>query len=324
MKKRIIALASGAILALSLSACATGGGGGDGNGDDAPTIGVMLLNGDTYFTNVASGVTAANPGDTIVENFDGDAAKEAQAVDNLVARGVDAIITSPLDGEASAVALQRAADAGIKIVCYNTCVNDPENGEIVSAFVLSDQAGMGTATGEFAATWIAANITDPLNIGIIHCDTYDICRERRDAFFAALDAAGVTYSIVAEDEEIVVDKAVPKAENMLTAHPEINVLWGANDGSTTGLVKAVQSSGRDVVVFGSDMTPVLAELLLEADPTLLTTTGQDGIATGEAAVGVVNSLLAGDSVDPFIQVVPVANYSIDDLDAVQAYLDSNG
>lgn len=324
MRYTIPAIAIAASLALA--GCSDGGGsnGGvsDGEGSDL-TTGVMLLNGDTYFTAVADGYKRASNGETIVENYDGDAAKEAQAVDNLISRQVDAIVTSPLDGTASASTLKRASDSGIKVVCYNTCVDEDKREGIVSAFVLSDQAGMGKQTGTFAADWIKKNVKGEAVFGVLHCDSFDICRQRKDAFFTTLDAAGVNYRIAAQEEELVVDKAVPAGEDMLTSNPDINVLWSANDGGTTGLVRAAESSGRDIKVFGSDMTPVLADMLLQQPPTLLTTTGQDGTATGEKALDVVQTLIDGDDVDPFVQEVPVVNYSVDDLDAVRAYVEAN-
>lgn len=319
MRYTIPAIALAASLALA--GCSDDGA-SDGGGSDF-TTGVMLLNGDTYFTAVADGFKQASDGETIVENYDGDAAKEAQAVDNLISRQVDAIVTSPLDGTASASTLKRAADSGIEVVCYNTCLDEDKREGIVSAFVLSDQAGMGEQTGTFAADWIKKNVNGQAVFGVLHCDSFDICRQRKDAFFSTLDAAGVDYRIAAQEEEYVVDKAVPAAEDMLTSNPDINVLWSANDGGTTGLVRAAESSGRDIKVFGSDMTPVLADMLLQQPPTLLTTTGQDGTATGEKALDIVRTLLDGDDVEPFVQEVPVVNYSVDDLDAVRAYVEAN-
>lgn len=318
--KKLMAVAVALASLTAMSACNADS---DGEG---PTIGVLLLNGDTYFTNVAQGVEAANSGgDTIVENYDGDAGKETQAVDNLVSRGVDAIVTSPLDAKASAGALERAASEGIEVICYNTCIDGAEESDSVSAFVLSDQAAMGEQTGEYAVKYLQDNVDGPLSFGVLHCDTFDICEQRREAFFATLDDAGLDYTIAAEDEELVVDKSVPAAEDMLTSNPEINALWGANDGATTGLVRAVESGpgAGSIPVFGSDMTPVLAEELQATPPTLLTTTGQDGIATGNKAVEVAETLLNEDAVEPFQQVVAVVNYSVDDLSAVEDYIAAN-
>ena len=320
--KKFMTVAASTLATLAVLPACSATGDDDGGGQ---TIGVLLLNGDTYFTNVATGIEDANKGDTIVTNYDGDAGKEAEAVDNMISRGVDAIVTSPLDGEASAAALERAASEGVEVVCYNTCVEDAEDSDTVSAFVLSDQAGMGEQTGEYAAKYLQKNVNGPVTFGVLHCDSFDICKQRRDAFFATLDDAGINYSIAAENEELVVDKAVPAAEDMLTSNPQINALWGANDGATAGLVRAVESGpgAGKTPVFGSDMTPVLAKYLKATPPTLLTTTGQDGIATGEKAVEVVTTLADDGSVDPFTQEVPVVNFSVDDLPAVDAYLNAN-
>lgn len=326
MLKKAPLLSVAIVMAGVLAGCGTTSTGSNtSSGSKGATVGVMLLEGDTYFTAVGKGVKQANAGETIVTNYEGDAGKESKAIDNMMSRGAKAVVTSPLDPKASATALKRASQDGIKVVCYNTCLDKKLQEGTVSAFVLSDQAGMGKQTGEFAAKYIKAHITGPISIGVLNCDAFDICRLRKDAFFAALKAAGINYKVVAQDQQLVVDKAVPAAEDMLTAHPEINVMWGANDGATAGLVRAVDSSGAKgkVVVFGSDMTPVLAKDLLAPNPTLLTTTGQDGLATGKRAMQVVETLLAGKKVTPFTQTVPVVNYNVDDKKAVQDYLAAN-
>ncbi|MCD1635799.1 substrate-binding domain-containing protein [Martelella mediterranea] len=291
------------------------------------TIGVMLLNGDTYFSNVVKGVQDANSdGNTIIVNYNGDAAKESRGFDDLITRQVDAIITSPLNPDSSVSAIRRAAQAGIDVICYNTCLNEDAQKQYVKAFVLSDQAGLGRATGEYAARYIKENIGDSITMGILTCDSFEICRQRRDAFFKVLDDEGISVDLVADQEAYVVDKAVPVAENILTANPDVDALWAANDGGTVGLVKAVQNAGRagEIPVFGTDMTPQLGQMLLAEPHTLLTTTGQDGLATGRTAVEVVKKLDAGEDIGSFDQIVPVSNFTADDPKAVESYLKDNG
>lgn len=290
------------------------------------TVGVMLLNGDTYFSNVVRGVEEANAGgQTIVVNYNGDAAKESGGVDNLITRGVDVIITSPLNPDSSVPALERASEAGIKIICYNTCINDADKDRLVKAFVLSDQAGLGRATGEFAVKYIKKNMGGKVTLGILTCDSFDICRERRDAFFGELKKAKISVNLVADQEAYVVDKSVPVAENILTANPNITALWAANDGGTTGLVKAVETAGKagKIPVFGTDMTPQLGQMLLDSPPILQVTTGQDGEATGKIAVEIAEKLARGESTGGMVHLVPVANFSVNDPAAVKAYLRQN-
>ena len=290
------------------------------------TIGVMLLNGDTYFSNVARGVEATNSdGQTIVVNYNGDAAKEAKGIDDLITRQVDAIITSPLNPDSSVPALERATEAGIDVICYNTCINEQDMESIVEAFILSDQAGLGRETGKFAVDYITDNMGGSVTMGILTCDSFEICRQRRDAFFGELEAAGIVVDLVADQEAYVVDKSVPIAEDILTANPNITALWAANDGGTVGLVKAVETAGQqgNIPVFGTDMTPQLGQMLLDDPAVVLVTTGQDGVATGRISVEVANRLAAGETIEEKIHMVPVANYSINDRPTVEAYLEVN-
>ena len=42
----------------------------------------------------------------------------------------------------------------------------------------------------------------------------------------------------------VIDKAVPAATDLLTAHPNINVLFGINNDSTLGIAQALRAEGK--------------------------------------------------------------------------------
>ena len=190
----------------------------------------------------------------------------------------------------------------------------------VKAFVLSDQKGLGIETGKFAAAYLKKNGIDDFKIGILTCDSFSICRERREGFFGELDRAGVKYDIVADQEAYDPDKSVPAAENILTANPDIRVLWSENDGGTVGLVRAVDSAGlgEKISVFGTDISPQLANYILEGE--LLATTGQDGEATGKEAMKLALSVAAGADLGDIIHVVPVKPYTIDDEATVKAYI----
>jgi ABC-type sugar transport system substrate-binding protein len=289
------------------------------------TAGLVLVDGDAYFAAVTRGAKQAIGSDKLfVENYNGDAAKEAQAVDNMVARGVNAIITSALDPSGSVGAIARASKAKIPIICYNTCLNEADKKKYVKGFIYADQAGLGKMTGEYAAKYIKEKLGGKANIALVTCDSFPICRERKKAFLAALDKDGIQYKIVADQEAYLVDKSVPAAENMLTANPDVQVLWGANDGATIGSVKAVSNNGKagKVVVFGTDMTPEIGNFLVTPDPILLATSAQEDYATGQKAVELARKAAAGQPIDEPVIVTPDLFYSHEDLAPVKAYLKS--
>ncbi len=188
----------------------------------------------------------------------------------MVARGVNAIITSALDPSGSVGAIARASKAKIPVICYNTCLNEADKKKYVKGFIYADQAGLGKMTGEYAAKYIKEKLGGKANIALVTCDSFPICRERKKAFLAALDKDGIQYKIVADQEAYLVDKSVPAAENMLTANPDVQVLWGRKRRSDhrIGQGRLQQRQGRKVVVFGTDMTPEIGNFLVTPDPIL--------------------------------------------------------
>ena len=88
----------------------------------APKITVLFYS--TYGTNHGVAIEAARSaeaaGAEVLElNIDGDQAREIEAIDTYIARGVDAIVIAPLSADNSAAALMRARDAGIVVIALN-------------------------------------------------------------------------------------------------------------------------------------------------------------------------------------------------------------
>ncbi|MCO6452256.1 MAG: substrate-binding domain-containing protein, partial [Caldilineales bacterium] len=101
------------------------------------TIAGVVFQSDTFMQTVQAGMEAA-AGEAGVElilgNSENDLAKEAAMIDDYITRGGDAIVITPISADGSVAALKAAKDAGITIVCFNTCVN--EEG-LASAFLVT-------------------------------------------------------------------------------------------------------------------------------------------------------------------------------------------
>ena len=93
-------------------------------------------------------------------------------------------------------------------------------------------------------------------------------------------------SIVAEQDAWLAEQAVKKVGDILTANPDVTILWAANEGGTVGAVMAVKNSGKagSVAVFGTDTGEQLADFLLSDDGILQAITGQRPFEIGSLAV----------------------------------------
>ena len=98
--------------------------------------------------------------------------------------------------------------------------------------------------------------------------------------------------VVAQQDAWLAEKAVAVASDILTANPDIQVIYAANEGGTIGAVQAVKKAGLEgkVYVFGIDGSEQLAKMLLDQDNVLQAVTAQQPFKVGRQAVKAANRL----------------------------------
>lgn len=328
-RRLAVTVAALAAIAAAATGCSTPASSAAG-GSDKLAVGFVELHADTFFGNIEKGIKEGlgDTADVITVNYNSDATKETQAYDNLISRKVDVIVTSPLDPNASVAGIRNAAQAGIPVICVNTCINDEAAKQYVTAFVVSDNKALGEKTGARAVTFIKEKLDGKAVIGMLNCDKIALCKVRKDAFTKTLDDAGIQYQVVADQEGYEPDASVPIATAELTSHPDINIIWTANDGGAVGAIKAIQSSGNTgkTFVFGTDVSDAMIDAVLSPDNILQSFTGQDGIANGKAIADIAKKLAADPKYKPasFETLVEVVNFDRSDPEGAKAWKSANG
>ena len=215
MKKFIFIIAS-AITFLTISFSA-----------NALKVGALYLDTAGFFGEIKYGIEKAGEEEGIEltgANSQSDVAREAEFIDTLLATGVDVVIMSPVSTESSVAAVERLAEAGVPVVCYNTCLNDEDAKRLAYALVTTSQRELGYPVGIIAGNWaIKAGID--LKIGIHNCNRYEACQEREDGFIDGLKSTGVNFEVVNNQEAFSNDVATQVGTDMLIANPEINLMY---------------------------------------------------------------------------------------------------
>ncbi|MCK5572174.1 MAG: substrate-binding domain-containing protein [Bacteroidetes bacterium] len=222
--------------------------------------------------------------------------KEIQLVNTYIARGVDAIVISPLSTRASISALQRACDKGVAVITYNTTVES----DLPASYIESDQYDLGASTGKVAREYIEMHLDGKANIAIAAflSQAPEQSIQRTNGFKDQVTTLpGVR--IVAEQDAWLAEQAVKKVGDILTANPDLDILWAANEGGTVGAVMAVRNAGKagQVLVYGTDTSEQLANFLLSEDGVLQAITGQQPFEIGLMAVDAAVRVLKGQPVE---------------------------
>ena len=182
--------------------------------------------------------------------------RQANAIDDLVSQKVDGIAFLPLDGVVAEGWADRVAAHGIPLVSVATELGDPQKRSIkdvypkLTALVASDEVHTGFNAGEIAAKLLPRDRV--ANIAIVEgAPGYPQVWQRTKGFKEGLDKAGVKYRIVAsQPTDWTAEKGEAVCQNILTAHPDVDLFYSQADDMVIGCARAVHAAGSKAKLVG--------------------------------------------------------------------------
>lgn len=307
---------------LASATIALGFAAGPASADDLTVAGIVFQQ-DQFFRTIQMGMQAAaeEAGATLLEgNSDSQPDKEISLIDTYIARGVDAIVISPVSGVASIPPLARAKERGIHVVTYNSTIEDDS---IPVSYLNSQQRDLGNTTGDMAAAFIRDQLGGEANVATLGFQALlpEISADRVDGFIEKAEEGG-TLNIVAQQDAWLAEDAVQVAGDIITANPDLNIIYAANEGGTVGAVQAVRNAGKqgEIFVFGVDGTEQLVGFLLDEDNVLQGVTAQQPFVMGQMAVQSAIAAARGEEVEQTV-IVPVLGLSRTDRAGVEEFQD---
>lgn len=173
--------------------------------------------------------------------------KQMDMLAAALAKKPAAIGFAALDSQAAIPMLRQAQEAGIPIVAFDSGVDS----DIPVATATTDNA----AAAGLAADKMAELIGGAGKVAlVVHDQTSRTGIDRRDGFVNRIKANHPNIEIVDiqygggdQLQSTEITKAI------LTAHPDLKGVFGANEGSAIGVLNGVKEAGRsDVVIIGYD------------------------------------------------------------------------
>ena len=206
-----------------------------------------------YFqSSVAGGERAADElgVELVVLDPQADAGRQVTLFEDCISRQVDGIVVDPIESSALMGVIEEAGEQGIPIAVLDTPIDSP--------YVISNigvpQYDASYTFGQFVAGWIIGQLGGEAQIGVMLAST-EVQLLRRDGFVAALAAVPGAEIVATGDGRNILERATAEAEDMLTANPDINVIYATGDPQLQGGLAAAASQGRDIHFFGWDDIP---------------------------------------------------------------------
>jgi ABC-type sugar transport system substrate-binding protein len=231
--------------------------------------------------------TAEKYGATVLMGHSGGVLdREVELVNTYATGGVDGICIFPVSFTGSQAALRNAANNGVKIYAVNMDLQS----EWQIGYAEMDQYGIGVGVGEFCKAYIQKTWPNRKpKTAIIQFTALlpEMSKQRTDGF---LSQCGDLIEVVANQDAWDSDVSVNVSAEIMNAHPDLDLIFCANEGGTVGTVMAVKNANKKIPVFGIDASEQLASMLLDGDNILQAVCGQDPIALGQT--GMENLCLA--------------------------------
>ena len=178
-----------------------------------------------------------------------DDAGEIAAIESMISQGVKGIAITPTSPNLQ-TELQKAVDAGIKVVLID---NDIPAWTGKSAVVATDNL----AGGKLAGTWLAGHLAAGAKIGVLQGVLGNPSLDARVT--GMLDTLGSGATVAAKaPTDCDQTKGLNAAQDMLTAHPDIQAIYGACGPPILGALQAIKNAGiasGKITVVGFDASP---------------------------------------------------------------------
>ena len=239
----------------------------------------------------------------------------AEAVD----AGAEALVFSAIDYENNAAAIDAAAAAGVRIVAIDSNVDSAA----VQTYIGTDNY----AAGQMAAQAALDAVDGELTVGIVNYDISSANGQERERGARDLFEASGRAQVAARINTLAeAGRAQADTEELLRAHPDINVLLAFNEPTSVGAAAAVAAQELSDTVFlvGFDSNLATVEGLQNGSVDALIV--QNPYAMGYLGVESAYRLLTGqggrveETVDTTTRVVDPENmFTLDSQKALFAF-----
>ena len=244
-----------------------------------------------------------------LSNSNYSASDQAHAVQTILAKNPSAIVVWPINPDELRAALQKAADAGVKLALISNMPSGFKQGQDYVGLVGDDLYKMGQET----AAELAKAIGDQGEIGYLYFDANAYVVNQRDAAFrTVIERDFPKVKIVAEQGFSDPQRAFQIASAMLLQHPTLKAIYAPWSEPAAGVLQAIRAAHRtDIAVGTMDLSNTVA-LSLAQDGAVKALVIDDPYSIGKSLASEIGYSLIGKPVPAYIQVpaIPVTRSTL--------------
>lgn len=256
----------------------------------------VTTNNNPFFAEIEAAVRSVveENGDVLITSDpQSDLQTQISQCEDMIAQGIDCLLLCPIDSAAIKPVLTLCDEQDIPVVNFDTDVVDVD---LVDALIATDNYSAGVAVGKD----MLEKLPEGAKLAILDIPS-NVASDAR--IQGVLDTVG--------DHVEVVDRlngkgdtgvALPIAEDLIVANPDLAAFFGMNDPMAIGCVQAVKSQEKEdeILVWGVDGSPEAKQCVSEG--TMVGTGAQSPATIGKVTIETAYKLLAGETFEEKIYI----------------------
>jgi ribose transport system substrate-binding protein len=274
------------------------------------TIGVSLAQDDNpFYIAMLRGIRARAQElgwDVATVSANEDKLKQINGVQDLVVRGVNGILISPIDAVGVNAAYDAAAAAKIPIVSIARGSASPNQ----TIHVAMDEKQIGRDIAKWAAARLGGKGEVAMLLGPSGAPTF---KNLADGYMEVMAQHPDIKIVFRSDGPLTRERGVKQTEDALVANPNLAAVYTANDDVALGAMQAVLAANRKGKTIVTGMNGVPPALRAVKDDNLGMTVELNPVEWGRLGVDVLATYLKGDKIEPrvFIKHILIDGANID-------------
>ena len=228
-----------------------------------------------------------------------DAALQADMVDQAIALGVQGIIIQHGLTESMKEAAQRAVDAGIKVVAFDVNVENDAIPQIEQSDRDLARLALEQAIKDNGDSWKAGYV---YVAGIAPLDRRDETWKEFKAKYPGIEEKAMFGTL----DNPIANSVANQARSVLTANPDIQVMFAPYDEFAKGVKIAVDEAGlsSDIKIYSADVSTSDIAAMREPGSAWVATAATNPAVVGQVSVRALAQLLAGEEVANSVIIPP--------------------
>ena len=226
-----------------------------------------------------------------IVDADADVTTQISQMEDFITQGVDVILLAAADPDALIPVCQEAIDAGIPVICYDGGINS----DITATKVIFDFYEDGQMVGEWAADYINNELGGKAKVAILDFPASPIvCGLRAQGFRETVEALEGVEIVAQQDGKASRTDSMTVMENILTANPDVDIVYGINYDTGAGAAAAIEAAGSKAIVCCNAWGQEGFQQLEDNHPIIKCMAASSPVTQARDAIDAIEPALAGE------------------------------